>query len=335
MLYILTGQDDFSLRCSLEKLKVALGDPALLAANTTTLDGHKVTPDELRTAGETLPFLAERRLIIVDGLLGRFEPKVRGGQQKKTLGVSGRQDSRRAFAASIGNLPDSTLLVLMDGKIKSSNPLFKELLPQAEVKSFPLLKNSKLRQWAGRRVAEEGGRISPQALELLARLVGGNLWAMDSEIRKLVLFTSGRPIEAGDVKTMVSHTQQASVFAMVDAILEFRIGRAEQALQGLLQEGLAPAYLLFMLSRQVRLLVRAKGLREVGQSDEGIQDRLGLISEFVWRKTLEQAGRYSLGRLKELYQKLLEADLSIKTGKYEGQLVLNVLVAELCQRRRR
>ncbi|GAI39824.1 unnamed protein product, partial [marine sediment metagenome] len=59
--------------------------------------------------------------------------------------------------------------------------------------------------------------------------------------------------------------------------------------------------------------------------------RLGITAEFVWRKTLEQASRYSLERLTELYHKLLEADLSIKTGRYDGELALNILVAELCQ----
>ena len=49
------------------------------------------------------------------------------------------------------------------------------------------------------------------------------------------------------------------------------------------------------------------------------------------RKTLEHANRYPLERLKEVYHKLLEADLSIKTGKYEGELALNILIAELCQ----
>ncbi len=332
MLYILTGQDDFSLRCSLEKLKASLGNLSLLEANTITLDGHKVTPDELRTACETLPFLAKRRLILVDGLLRRFESKIKGGKRKKTLGAPRRQDNYMAFAISISNLPDSTVLVFIDGKIKSSNPLFKKLLPQSEVRSFPLLKNSKLRQWIGKRVTEEDGSISPQAIELLARLVGGNLWAMASEIRKLVLFTKGRQIEEEDVKTLASPSPQASVFTMVDAILEFRVGLAEQVLQELLQVGMAPAYLLFMLSRQVRQLVRAKELRKTVQSEEELQNRLGITYEFALRKTLEQADRYTLWRLKELYQKLLETDLAIKTGKYGGELALNILVAELCQK---
>jgi len=95
---------------------------------------------------------------------------------------------------------------------------------------------------------------------------------------------------------------------------------------------MAPAYLLFMLSRQVRQLVRAKELRKTVQSEEELQNRLGITYEFALRKTLEQADRYTLWRLKELYQKLLETDLAIKTGKYGGELALNILVAELCQK---
>jgi len=62
-----------------------------------------------------------------------------------------------------------------------------------------------------------------------------------------------------------------------------------------------------------------------------IQNKLGLSSEFATNKTLDQADLYTLERLKEVYHRLLEADLSIKTGKYNGELALNILVAELCQ----
>ncbi|MBC8429359.1 MAG: hypothetical protein H8D89_00120 [Dehalococcoidia bacterium] len=117
---------------------------------------------------------------------------------------------------------------------------------------------------------------------------------------------------------------------MVDAILDFKAGIAEQLLEQLLQRGASPAYLLVMLSRQARMIVQAKELRRQRKSDVEIQNRLGLTSGFALRKTLEQAQRYPLERLKEVYHKLLEADLSIKTGKYEGGLVLNLLIAELC-----
>jgi DNA polymerase-3 subunit delta len=153
---------------------------------------------------------------------------------------------------------------------------------------------------------------------------------MYNEINKLALFASGRRIEEDDIKAVVSSAQEANVFAMVDAILDFKAGVAEKLLEQLLQQGASPAYLLVMLSRQVRLVVRAKELRRQRKPDAEIQSRLGLKSEFPFRKTLEQAQRYPLERLKSVYLRLLQADLSIKTGKYDGGLALNLLIADLC-----
>ena len=330
MLYILLGDDDFSLHQSLEEIKRGIGDPTTLAANTTVLDGQQVTLNQLNTVCETFPFLAERRLVIVRGLLERFEPKGKPSR-KKTTPVPEQRNEYKLLADHINMIPDSTILVLIDSGIRGNNPLLRELSDKAEVKSFPLLRDAELRQWIQRRVAGEGGSIASQAVTLLTKLVGSNLWVMASEINKLVLFTSGRRIEEEDVKRVVSHAQQASVFAMVDAILEFKADVAEQALQQLLQRGAAPAYLLVMLSRQVRMIVRVKELRNQRKTGVEIQNKLGLTSEFALRKTLEQADRYPLKRLKEVYHKLLEADLSIKTGKYGAELTLSILVAELCQ----
>ncbi|MCL0092021.1 DNA polymerase III subunit delta [Dehalococcoidales bacterium] len=325
MLYILFGQDDFSLRRSLEEIKRGIGDQALLAANTTTFDGQQMSLDQLKAVCETAPFLGERRLVIISGLLERFEPK---SSEKKT---PNQKNEYKSLATYMSKLPDSTVLVLIDGRIKSSNPLFRELSTKAEVRSFPLLRDAKLRQWIQRQVTEEGGSISPQAVNLLAKLVGSNLWTMANEINKLVLFTSGRRIEEEDVKTVVSSAQEANVFAMLDAILESKAGLAEQLLHQLLQRGATPAYLLVMLSRQVRMIVRVKELTNQGKPKVEIQDKLGLTSEFAWHKTLDQADKYPLARLKQVYHKLLQADLSIKTGKYSGELALNILIAELCQ----
>ncbi len=333
MLYILVGQDDFSLTQSLEEIKKGIGEPTLLATNTTTLDGKQATLDQLRTVCETLPFLAERRLVIVDGLLERFEPKGKSSRKKKSTHISNQQSEYKSLAAYITKIPDSTILVLIANRTANNNPLFKEVSGKAEVRSFPLLKDVKLRQWIQRRVAEEGGSISPRAIDSLAKLVGSNLWIIASEINKLVLFTSGHRIEEEDIKRVVGYTQQANVFAMVDAILEFKPGVAEQLLQQLLQGGAAPAYLLVMLSRQVHLVTRAKDLTNRGKNKTEIQDKLGLTAEFALRKTLEQANRYPWERLKQIYHKLLETDLSIKTGRYDGELALNILIAELCQGR--
>ena len=329
MLYILHGEDDFSLTKSLEEIKKGLGDPSLLAANTTVIEGQQLSLDQLKAVGDTVPFLAEKRLVIIQGLLGRFEPRAKPRRQKKAASSSEQNRQDKAFADYLSNLPESTVLVMIDGGIKSTNPLLKQLSVRAKVKAFPLLKGDKLLLWIEKEVARQGATMSPQAVDLLARLVGGNLWVMTNEINKLALFTSGRRIEVEDVKAIVSSAQEANVFALVDAVLEFKVGVAEGLLQQLLKHGAVPTYLLVMLSRQVRLLFRVKELRRLGKSRSDVQSKLGLTSDFVFRKAWEQADKYSLARLREVYHKLLEADLSIKTGRYDGELALNILIAEL------
>jgi len=335
LLYVLHGEDDYSLHQALEGIKRGIGDQTALATNTSVFDGQQVTVDQLRTVCEAVPFLADKRLVIIHGLLERFEPKAKSGRQKKTASVSARQDEYKSLGEYLGRVPESTVLVLIDGKVQSKNPLFRELAAKAKVMSFPLLKETKLHQWIQKRVGEKGGSISPQAVDLLARFVGGNLWIMTSEIDKLALFTLGRRIEEEDIRRIVSYAQEANVFAMVDAILEFKAGVAEQLLQQLLQQGATPAYLLVMLSRQVRTIVRVKDLESQKKSEAEIQNKLDLASDFALRKALEQAKRFSLSRLKEVYHKLLATDLSIKTGRLDPELALNILIAELCQQPKR
>jgi DNA polymerase-3 subunit delta len=329
LLYILLGPDDFSISEWLSRAKKGLGDESVLEANTTVLDGQQVTPEQLGAAAGAMPFLAEKRLVIVNGLLERFEQKSKPGGRRK---AAAEDNGSAAFGNCLKNLPPSSIVVLADGTAGVGNKLYRELGPLAEVKSFPRLRRDSLNRWIKKRVKEEGGRITPGAVELLAQLVGGNLWIMAGEVSKLSLYAFRDTIDEEAVKRVVGYSQQATVFAMVDAILEFKVRAAQKALGQLLQAGGTPSYLLYMLTRQVRLILRAKELRRRGLPEKEIQEKLGLTHDFVWRKTLTQAAGYSMARLKEIYTKLLETDLAIKTGRYNGELAVNILVAELSRR---
>lgn len=331
LLYVLYGEDNFSLSQVLNEIKSTIGDETALATNTTVLDAPQVTIDQLRTVAEAMPFLAEKRLVIIQGLLERFDPRARSGRRRKNAGVSGRHNEYQPLADYLVAVPDSTVLVLVDGKISGKNPLLNSLSGKAKMKSFPLLAKDQLMQWMEKRVTSRGGSISAQAAQLLERYIGSNLWVMASEIDKLILFTGGRQIEADDVRRVVSYVQEASVFELADAILEFRGGVAEKLAEQLMQKGASPAYILVMLTRQARLIVRAKELKNQRRSESEIMGRLEMTSPFILRRTLEQASRYTAARLKEVYHRLLETDLAIKTGKYDAELALNILIAELCQ----
>ena len=327
MFYILHGQDGFSLNQALERIKAGLGDRETVATNTTRLDGQHLTLSELRNKCDAAPFMSSHRLVIVDGLLGRLETKQRkprSGKGKSGNGL-GEWEGLDSYAKQI---PETTVLVLVDEEVQGSNPLLNKLSALAEVRTFPLLRGKDLKAWIRHRVKGEGGDITPQAVDLLAELIGGDLWAMDGEIQKLLLYSQERPICEDDVRQLVSCIQEANIFALVDAVAEGRTELAQQLLHRLYDDGVAPTHILTMITRQFRLIALARDLGK-GLSRLQIQDRLGLKSSYALDKTLSQGKLYSFRGVKQAYDKLLETDLAIKTGKYSDKLALELLVAEL------
>jgi DNA polymerase-3 subunit delta len=327
MLYILHGQDSFSLEQAVRKIKADLGDRETVAANTTDLDGKRLTLGELRSKCDTVPFLCSHRLVMVGGLLGRFEAKQaksRSGKGKSGNGLGEWEE----LDSYVRQMPETTVLVLIDGEVKGTNPLFKKISSLAEVRTFPLLRGKDLRAWIRQRVKVDGGAITTEAVNLLAELIGGDLWAMESEIQKLLIHNQDRPISEDDVRQLVSCIEEANIFALVDAVAEGRTELAQRLLHRLYDEGVPATYVLTMITRQFRLIAQARDLGK-GLSRLQIQDGLGLKSSYALEKTLSQARLYDFERVKRAYGKLLETDLAIKTGQYNDKLALELLVTDL------
>jgi len=332
VLYILYGKDVFSLQQALEEIKNELGNKEMLEVNTSVLDGQQLRLSQLVDACSTVPFLCPCRLVIVKGLLGRLETKF--GAERRTARSKAKNNSAleewTGLAEYIKQMPPTTLLVLIDGEVKAGNRLMKSLAPLAKIKSFPPLNDRSLSDWVQGRIKEGGGNISPAALKLLVGLVGADLWVMSGEIDKLLAYCSGQVITEDDVKQLTSYAREVNIFALVDAILEGRRSQAQQLLHRLLRDGASPAYILAMITRQLRLIVMAKDLGRK-KSRTGILNSLEPISDFSLDKAARQAEAFTLERIKEAYHKLLETDVAIKTGKYEGDLALDLLVVELGQ----
>jgi len=337
VIYILYGHDEFSLHEELNHIKNSLGDREALATNTNEFDGKQVTPGQLLDACKAMPFLGTHRLVIVDGLLSRFEKGSKTAkdsdgeeEQEKVMPKKGWRAEWGELKQKLPEVPPTTVLVFVDGDVKKGNLLLKQLAPSAQVREFSELKGNSLNEWIRNRVKGSGGVISPEAVKLLAAYAGDNLWVLASEIDKLILYCGGKRIEEKDIKEVVSYAREANVFTMVDALIEGRSVTAVPLLQQMLDEGAAAPYILFMITRQVRLLVEVKDLINQKCNRNEIRDRMGIASDFVLNKALEQSRNYSMERLEQIYRKILETDISIKQGIWKGDLALDLLVAELC-----
>jgi len=331
VLYILYGKDDFLLSQALESLKKGKSPSDTLAANVSVFEAQQLSFSELVGACSAAPFLSPVRIVIVKGLLGLFEEMQGWGREK-------RRPSKKAnaglgewekLASYVREMPSTTILILVDGgDIGRDNRLLKLLSPLGEVRAFPQPGRSQVSRWIYSRVREEGSAISQKAVDLLIELVGYDLWVMSSEVDKLLSFAQGRQITEDDVRQVSSFAREVSIFSLVDAVLEGEKRQAQVMLWKLLREGVSPSYILTMLARQLRLVVLAKELKEAKFNGE-VRSRAENVSEYSLKKALEQARQYSFERVKGVFEKLLETDVAMKSGRYEGDLALELLLTEL------
>lgn len=337
-----------------EQARACGEDPELVDLNTTRLEGRSATPAELENACGTLPFLAERRLVIVEGLLARLAAPAKGkgpaaGTRAGPTEEPGDDDAlssggtspevlkgqAKAFLAYFDQVPDSTLLVLVEDDIAAGQAYRKlqELSRDGRARIIPCekVRRNELPTWIRGRAHMRHVTLDGPALMDLAEFVGDELRQLDQELIKLGDYAHGRTVTREDVRRLVPATRVASVFDLVDAL-----GSGNGAVAGRLMthaldvDGEPPLRMLAMIARHYRQLLQLKAMQAQGVKPPEIARTLGI---FEWKMgaLTTQANRHSFARLEGALEKILQADESIKTGKMTDREAMDVLLAELLQ----
>ena len=324
--------DSFLMAAAMDEFRSLVGSPELLEANSHVLS----LPDypTLKLTCDAVPFLAEHRLVVVDGLLGQFESRGggrRGGPSPGRRAQGRRQDSDRwkelpRYVAE--EMPGTTLLVFREERLTRGNPMLKQLQPCVQVRALPAPTGEALARWVRARIEDREARITPGAIRVLVQGAGSDMWALDNDLEKLSLYAGDRPIEESDVTLLAVHSREASIFAAADALLEGRSRVALRLMHRLREDGAALPYVVTMIARQLRAVTLARSLLDRKVSEREIGDRLGIPQEFVRRKAVEQAKRHSWNELKWLYGRLLEVDVAVKRGRADEDVALDLLVSE-------
>jgi DNA polymerase-3 subunit delta len=336
--YVFHGDDEFGRAREVARLRgqLAGGDRAMADLNTSVLDGNRLTLGELRHVCDSIPFMADRRLVIVEGLLGRLSPgsRAKGQEEPQDKEPAWKRAFLQDLASYLPNLPDSTRLIFVEAStLPASHPILK-LAAQEEKKRkgfarlFKQPKDSELPNWIREQAQAKGGTIGHEAVTILAALVGSDLRLLDQEIEKLLLYADGREVTAEDVQVLVSRARETSIFDLVDCVGRREVDRALRLLHRMLDEEAAPLYLLTMLGRQIRILIQVSELRDQGLAANEIVSRLKL-HPFVVKKGLEQAANFTMAQLEAAHRRVVETDWSIKVGQSEEVLALDMLVVAL------
>lgn len=201
-----------------------------------------------------------------------------------------------------------------------------------QVKEFKLLEGQKLKEWIVKEFERYQIKISPEIPDALARFIGDDLWQLSNEIKKIATFKfktrKKEKVVLEDVALLTRSKIETDIFATIDAFSAKNKKNALKLIHNHLEKGDSPLYLLSMLKFQISNLLVVKDLIDKRMPFSYILTKSNL-HPFVVKKSWRMAQRFTLGQLKQIYQKIFKLELKIKTGKINPVLALDILIAEL------
>jgi DNA polymerase-3 subunit delta len=350
MFYLLHGDDEFTSREHLKKLR----QQGNFEYNQDTFHGGEVDLATITAACNTLPFLAEQRLVVIEGL-----PKKRRGDNSSSgpgdeigsaqvstdIGTSGRgnktkkgkknakgnSESRAGFekrlAEYIPQVPDSSVLIaLVDEVLDTNNPLLKAAGEHGTVIQSSLPRGAALESWIMKRAKSLGVTITRDAATLLANFIGNQIRLLANELDKLATYVGDSgTISIAEVRKLSAQVQEARIFDLTDALAQRNQKQALTILHDLLADGEPPLKLISTITSQVRSLLLVKELSQKGMHSSQIASTIG-IAPFVADKAARQVRKFTPAQLEGAYRQLLATDAALKRSRMTPEMALDLLV---------
>jgi DNA polymerase III subunit delta len=320
MLIFIYGDDSYSAQKKLNVMRSAFKDKFDAAGmNISEFEGKKIKLGDVLQSVKTPPFISDKRMVIVSGLLSAVT----------------RKPDAKPWIESLESVPESTIMIIFDAlgsKKVEKNELFKQLskLDGAHAYHFPALTGSALNQWAVNEVRALELNIDSRFLQQVIAMVGSDLWQLSSEFKKLAAYANGRQVDQGMITLFVKANFDDQMFAFIDACSQKQKPQAMSLLQQQRMSGATDVYLFSMLARQIRLLIGARSIldKNSGATKQDVANELG-VHPFVAQKTLSQARGFSASALALLHDLLFSLDGSVKRGGASWSIAVDRIVAEM------
>ncbi|MCM3698589.1 DNA polymerase III subunit delta [Paenibacillus macerans] len=270
---------------------------------------------------ETLPFLVERKLIVVRDA-GLFTAGKEGGKIEHKV---------EALQAYIGNPAEHSVIVFVvyAEKLDERKKIVKAMKASGTALSFMPLGGSELVQWVVHEVEKRGCRIGKEAAEALIAAGGVQMAALAAEADKLCLYAgAGGTIDMAAVEQLVARSTEQNVFVMVEHIAALRLEKALGIFYELLKQREEPIKIAALIARQFRIMMQVKDLGRQSYSQQQIASQLSL-HPYVVKLAGEQARKFEAGRLREIISELAELDYRMKSGGVDKVLGLELFLLKL------
>ena len=283
------------------------------------LSGKKIEIGSVMQSVQTPPFLGEKRMVIVKGLLEEVTTK----------------PNAKPWVEALQKTPDTSIVILLNALPASKiqkNHLYKSLNDQdsVHVYDFPALQGSALTSWATEYAKELGLNIDRSLLNQIIGLVGADLWQLSGELEKIAAYADGKAVTPEMISQLVRANYEDAMFDFVDAVSQKNTQRALGLLHAQRESGSSDFHLFAMLARQIRLLLGARTVldRNPNAGKAEVASEMGL-HPFVAQKTLAQARSFDSASLILLHGMLESFDQKMKTGGIAAGIAVDRLVVEM------
>ena len=300
--YVFEGEEEYIKAQAVKALCKSLLPEGLEQMNLTEL--HNPPADELIAAVETLPAMADRRVVLVR----EFAPL--------TAGKAAGEDSAEAVIDYLPSASPSTCLVfLVKGKADGRKKLYAYCKREHTIVDFSPMTEQQAVNWIVRSMKALGKSMSYAVAERFLFTVGDNAALLKQEMDKLADYTGERAeVLEEDIGTICVQSLECTVFEMVDAQVAGDYGRALILMRRVLAGGGDRMMVLAMLLRQYRMLYQIRCLLEERVPQSEIPALLK-TPPFAAQRMRAQAARYDKRHLKNAYDFLLDYEYRLKSGR--------------------
>jgi len=261
---------------------------------------------------ETLPFFAERRVILVEN----------SGFFKK---------STEDLAAYMAELPETSYFVFVEEEVDKRGKMYKQVKKYGSVVEFKRQTDAVLMQWILGTLKKENKKITRSVMELFLSKTGNDMELITQELEKLLCYTLEKDvIEAEDVEAICANQISGKIFDMVDAIGRKEQKKALDLYYDLLMLKEPAMRILFLITRHFQILMQLREMAGGGFDYKSMASKAG-VPEFAVRKYTGQARAFESWRLEEIVRECVQTEENIKTGQMGDQLAVELLIISTMQ----
>lgn len=306
--YLLFGEEGYLKRQYKNRLTKAML-PEEDTMNYASYEGKGIDLKEVIDLAETMPFFAERRLIVFENT-GFF----------KTGGAD--------LADYIKELPETTSFLFIENEVDKRSKLYKAVKAKGRVVELAFQDEATLKRWIAGNVKKENKKITEQTIVYFLDKTGTNMENITKELEKLFCYAYDRDMITKEDVEAVCVTQISNhIFEMVDAMAQKKQRRALELYYELLALKEPPMRILFLMIRQYRILLQVKGLLKAGYGRKEIASKAGL-HPFVAGKYMDQAKHFQTKALREVLEDGAEMEQCVKTGRLSDKLAVELFLVK-------